>query len=177
MLSVFIVTVLAGYMLMFMIYGLATVIAVRGGFLKCSAASWIASFFVTLPCSLLLLVLFPQDLTKLGNLGSWVVALYMLGTVSIFVGWLKAFEPDSLEILTLKQIRNLELKKIEIQHSELERLIKEAKKNKKPEAIPDFLVQIKNLKQAKKLIKQHHKVPGLFTRVKAAFVKTKIKSS
>lgn len=177
MLNPFIVTVLAGYVLMIMIFGLASLVAVRSGFLKCSAASWIASFFISVPFSLLLLALFPQDLSKLGNLGSWVVALYMLGTVTIFVVWLKAFEPDSLEILTQKQILSLELKKIEIQHAELTRLIKEAKKNKKTEEIADFIVQFKNLKQAKKLIKRQHKIPGFFSRVKAVFIKTQIKSS
>lgn len=171
------VAVFMGYTMMFLLNMLVTFLAVKLRFAQWSFASFFSAGVISLPCSLILLAQFPADLESVGTYKLWVSALYMFSSLVIFLFWLKAFEPDSYEIVVLKRIRSLELLKIDQRKFALSQDFLNAKKLKSKEDIDRCLIEFKKIKNDKKLIKKHMEIPGLFSRIKLGFKNVVSKSS
>lgn len=82
---------------------------------RMSGASIIASMALAWPTSMMLLVF----LAYIGIMptvpdNKWIVACFMLISMGSYVGWLWCFQPDSIEQLSLRKLKKLELDKNKI---------------------------------------------------------------
>lgn len=104
-----------GFVVMTLIQLIAALVAHKAFKFRMSGASVIASMALTGPTSMMFLVF----LTYIGLMptvpdSKWMVAAFMLVSIGSYVGWLWLFQPDSIEQLSMKKLKRLELEKNKI---------------------------------------------------------------
>lgn len=105
-------------------------IASRALKIRTSGASIFATIFLSLITLPILTALFPVKVEA-----GWIVGLFMVSCCGVAIGWLKVFEPDSLERLAEKKLIENEHKKYKVVKKLILEKIKKAKIQKDDNAI------------------------------------------
>lgn len=104
--------VFLGLIVMTLMQLIAALVMNKAYKVRMSGASIIASMALSWPTTMMFMVC----LTYAGILltvpeNKWVVASFMLIPMATFMGWLWAFQPETIEQLSLKKLKKLELEK------------------------------------------------------------------
>lgn len=109
--------VFTGLVVMTLIQLSAAVVASKAFKFRVSGASIIASMTLAWPTSMMFLAFFSFiGLMPTVPENKWMVAFFMLVSVTVYIGWLWVFQPDTIEQLSLKKLKRLELKKNRIEY-------------------------------------------------------------
>ena len=159
--------VLAGVITLHLIFLLFSFIIARAIKLRISASSIIASLVLTWLTMFCVVGFFPATTSN-----NWIVAIFMLTLVGIYLGWLKIFEPKSLDEMLRSSLKEKELSRVDAVKTQLNQdLAKCGKGAAFDEKRKEIKLALKANKIERNLIIKSHRRPPFYSRILTMFKK------
>ena len=159
--------VLGGVITLHLIFLLFSFIIAKAIKLRVSASSIIASLVLTWVSMFCVIGFFPESTSS-----NWVVALFMLTLLGIYLGWLKIFEPKSLEEMLRSSLKEKELSRVDDIRVKLKQQLAACGKDKKfDDKRKEINLALKANMIERKQIKSLHRSTPLYKKFLSIFSK------